>query len=233
MAKNNEATRQRSERDKSEGRRSILDFLAGAFVACVAVYFVQTYAHEAVILFTNRHRDMTVNVAPERPWAQRLELAGVPNLHKVSDELYRGAEPSAEGMRRLKNFGIKTVVNLRSFHSDRGEIGDTSLAYEHIYMKTWHPEDKEVVRFLQIVSDKAQTPVFVHCKRGSDRTGTMCAIYRVAMQGWSKTEAIEEMTKGGFGFYSGWQNLIHYVLKLDVDEIKGHAGLRPPPPHPL
>ena len=136
-------------------------------------------------------------------------------------------------MRRLKNFGIKTVVNLRSFHSDRVEIGDTGLAYEHIYMKTWHPEDKEVVRFLQIVSDKDRTPVFVHCKRGADRTGTMCAIYRVAMQGWSKTEAIEEMTKGGFGFYSGWQNLIHYVLKLDVDEIKGHAGLRPPPPRLL
>ncbi|MHC4460117.1 MAG: fused DSP-PTPase phosphatase/NAD kinase-like protein [Planctomycetota bacterium] len=222
-----------NERGKPGRRRSILDFLAGAVVACLTVYFVQTYAHEAGILFTNRHRDMTVNVSPERPWAHRLELAGVPNLHKVSDELYRGAQPSGEGMRRLKNLGIKTVVNLRSFHSDRGEIGDTGLAYEHIYMKTWHPEDKEAVRFLQIVSDTDRTPVFVHCKRGADRTGTMCAIYRVAIQGWSKSEAIEEMTKGGFRFYSGWQNLINYVLKLDVDEIKHRAGLNPPPPRPL
>ena len=53
--------------------------------------------------------------------------------------------------------GIKTVVNLRSFHSDRNAIGDTALAYAHIYMKAWHAEAKELVCFLQIVTDQART----------------------------------------------------------------------------
>jgi len=92
-------------------------------------------------------------------------------------------------------------------------------------MKTWHPEDEEVVRFLKIVSDPNRTPAFVHCQRGADRTGTMCAIYRIAVQGWGREEAIEEMTKGGFGFYSGWQNLINYIRELDIEEIKSQAGL--------
>ena len=92
-------------------------------------------------------------------------------------------------------------------------------------MKTWHAEDEEVVRFLKIVTDGERTPAFVHCQRGADRTGTMCAIYRVAVQGWSKDEAIEEMTKGGFGFYSGWKNLIEYIRELDIVEIKRSAGL--------
>jgi len=128
-------------------------------------------------------------------------------------------------MRELKAVGVKTIVNLRSFHSDRDEIGDTGLAYEHIYMKAWHPEDKEVIRFLQIVTDKNRTPVFVHCRYGADRTGLMCAIYREAVCGWDKEEAIREMTEGGFGFHKAWQNLVEYVKHLDVREMKKRARI--------
>ena len=126
-------------------------------------------------------------------WAKPMQMKGVPNLHKVSDALYRSAQPSVEGMNNLKTMGIETVVNLRSFHSDREEIGDTGLAYEHIYMKAWHPEEKEAVRLLQIVTNPRRVPVIVHCQYGADRTGSMCALYRVAVQGWSKEEAIKEM----------------------------------------
>ncbi|MHC4789024.1 MAG: protein-tyrosine phosphatase family protein, partial [Planctomycetota bacterium] len=72
-------------------------------------------------------------------WAAPIEEPGLPNLHKVSDTLYRGAQPSAEGFRRLHEMGIETVVNLRSFHSDRDEMGHLALGYEHITMKAWHP----------------------------------------------------------------------------------------------
>jgi protein tyrosine/serine phosphatase len=174
----------------------------------------------------NNQSETKVEPTINSKWARRLELAGVPNFHKVSDELYRGAQPSAEGMRRLKQLGVKTIINLRSFHSDRDEIGQTQLTYEHIYMKPWHAEDKEVVRFLRIVTDPNRTPVFVHCQRGADRTGTMCAIYRIFVQGWTKDDAIEEMTEGGFGFYSGWENLISYIRELNTDQIKTRAGLK-------
>ncbi len=158
-------------------------------------------------------------------WAQPVKLAGVPNLHKVSDALYRSAQPSAEGMQNLKAMGIETIVSLRSFHSDRDEIGATGLAYEHLYMKPWHPEEKEVVRFLQIVTNPKRTPVLVHCQHGADRTGTMSAIYRIAIQGWSKDEAIREMTQGGYGFHSVWVNLVPWLKQLDIKSVKKKAGL--------
>jgi len=159
-------------------------------------------------------------------WASPVQITGVPNLHKVSDSLYRSAQPTAEGMQDLKAMGIKTVINLRSFHSDRDEIGDTGLGYEHICMKAWHPEEKEVVRFLRIVTDNQKTPVLVHCQHGADRTGTMCAVYRVVVQGWTKEEAIKEMTEGGFGFHGIWDNLIQWINKLDIDKIKDEAGIK-------
>jgi len=158
-------------------------------------------------------------------WAQPVTKAGLPNLHKVSDGLYRGAQPSAEGMRELKEMGVKTVVSLRAFHSDRDEIGETSLAYEHIPMKPWHPETEDVVRFLQIVTARDRRPVFVHCQYGADRTGTMCAVYRVFVEGWPKEEAIQEMTQGGFGYHTVWQKLIEFLKELDVDDVKRRAGL--------
>lgn len=164
---------------------------------------------------------------PSRPanWAVPIETKGVPNFYKVSNTLYRSAQPTAEGMSNLKAMGIETIINLRSFHSDREEIGDTGLAYEHIYMKTWHPEEKEAVRFLQIVTNPKRTPILVHCQHGADRTGTMVALYRVAIQGWSKEEAIHEMTKGEFGFHGVWENLINWINGLDIERIKKRANI--------
>ncbi|MDY0032777.1 MAG: dual specificity protein phosphatase family protein [FCB group bacterium] len=158
-------------------------------------------------------------------WAEPIEMTGVPNLHKVSDALYRSAQPTAEGMRNLKELGVKTIINLRSFHSDRGEIGETGLGYEHIYMKAWHPEEKEVVRFLQLVTDPDRTPVLVHCMHGADRTGVLSAVYRVAVEGWTKDEALRELAEGGFGFHRFWKNLPEWFENLDIDAMKRRAGL--------
>lgn len=155
----------------------------------------------------------------------KMPLEGVPNLHKVTDGLYRSAQPNAKGMQHLKKLGIETIVNLRSFHSDRDEIGDLGFAYEHIYMKAWHPEIKEVVRFLQIVTNPRRLPVLVHCQHGADRTGTMVALYRVAVQGWLKENAIKEMSEGGYGFHGIWQNLINWINDLDIGKIKRRAGI--------
>jgi protein tyrosine/serine phosphatase len=163
-------------------------------------------------------------------WAVPVERPGLPNLYMVSRELYRGAQPEPEGFRELQRMGVRTVVNLRSFHSDRDEfeeagLADSTFAYEHIWMKAWHPEDEEVVRFLRIATDPARAPVFVHCQHGADRTGTMAAVYRIAVQGWTKEEAIREMTRGGFGYHEIWKGLPEYVRELDVERISREAGL--------
>ncbi len=159
-------------------------------------------------------------------WAQPVKLEGVGNLYRVSDQLYRSEQPSTLGIQNLKKLGIKTIVNLRTFHSDRGNIGETGLEYEQIYMKPWHGEEEDAVSFLQIVTDPKRTPVLVHCQRGSDRSGAMIAVYRIALQGWSKEEAIREMTEGGFGFHQTWENLPEWLQKLNIDDVKRKAGIK-------
>lgn len=206
-------------------RARLRDWLFRALLACAILTGIGIPACRylpVVPLGSTNDSRATAGLASEH-WAEPMEVPGLPNLHRVSEGLYRGAQPTAEGIEQLKKLGVKTIVNLRSSESDRKILGDTGLTYKHIPMTAWRPNDPDVVRFLQIVGDANNLPVFVHCRRGADRTGMMVAIYRVAVQGWSKDEAIAEMTQGGFAFNTGWRNLVRYIRDLDVEEIKRQA----------
>lgn len=158
-------------------------------------------------------------------WAAPIEKPGLPNLQKVSEALYRGAQPTAQGFQELYKMGIKTVVNLRSRHSDQDELEQIDLAYIEIPMSAWHLEDKDVIKFLQIVTDPEKLPVFVHCQHGADRTGVIVASYRIIVQGWGKDEAIAEMMEGGFGFHAVWINLPRFIRNLNIEKMKKDLGL--------
>lgn len=175
---------------------------------------------------------LTPSAAGTRPevWATPVAAGpGLPNLYRVNQSLYRSAQPTAAGFLSLASQAslshadppIKTIVSLRAFSDDTPLVPAASgLRLERIRFKTWHPEDEDVVKFLRIATTPALQPVLVHCQHGSDRTGAMVAIYRVAFEGWTKAQATDEMISGGFGFHPLWQNLLRYIDKLDVESIK-------------
>jgi len=152
--------------------------------------------------------------------AVRMDLAGCPNLHKVSETLYRGAQPTQEGFENLKKLGIKTVINLRDHHSDEKLLPADGLHYVPIPIDTWDVKNQTVVDFLRTASDPNAAPVFVHCQHGADRTGTMVAAYRMVIQDWDASRAIAEMTSGGFGYHPLWSELPAFLRKLDVEKVK-------------
>jgi protein tyrosine/serine phosphatase len=56
----------------------------------------------------------------------------------------------------------------------------------------------------------------------------MIALYRIAVQGWSKEAALDEMIQGGYGFHPVWHNLRRYVMQLDVDSLKAQVAKQGP-----
>jgi protein tyrosine/serine phosphatase len=166
-----------------------------------------------------------------------VAIPGLPNLHRVNASLYRAAQPSRAGFVFLDTRAslangdppIKTIVSLRAFNDDSSLVtGSSRLRLEEISFKTWHPEDEDVIKFLRIATTPALQPVLVHCQHGSDRTGTMVAIYRITIDGWTKAQATDEMIHGGFGFHPVWQNLLRYIEALDVAAIQAEVSARGP-----
>lgn len=190
-------------------------------IICVAILGIGIVSVHA---FDKKDTDKTVTAVRPAKWAEPITLAGVPNLHKVSDGLYRSAQPTSEGMANLAAMGIKTVVNLRDRHSDLDEIGDLPLQTRRIDIFTARMKDEYVKEFLSIVDDPNNAPILVHCQHGADRTGTMCAMYRILRQGWTPDEAIEEMKDGGYNYHSIWSNIPRFIRKsaARLGEQAGH-----------
>jgi len=162
-----------------------------------------------------------VNVDRPKNWAVPLELEGVPNFYRVTDQLYRSAQPTEEGMENLKKYGFETIISLRSLHSDREIIGTTGLGYERITMQAWNLEEKDIFRFLQLVTNPKRHPVLVHCQHGADRTGTVVAVYRIVVQDWEPQEAVREMKEGGYGYHSIWNAFVdRFFGKLEISKLK-------------
>ncbi|HEY9775552.1 MAG TPA: tyrosine-protein phosphatase [Planktothrix sp.] len=137
--------------------------------------------------------------------ALRQTSALVPNLHLVTPAVIRGGQPTAQALGLLKQVGVKTIVNLRNeevcIDEERAQARGLGLNYVSIPLDVFnHPSDKAIEQFLQVATDPTQLPIYVHCLHGQDRTGTMCAIYRIDQQGWSADRAYQEML--GYGFRS-------------------------------
>ncbi len=157
----------------------------------------------------------------ERPanWAQPISGTAVKNLHRVTPQLFRSAQPDAAGMRALEQLGIRTVVNLRDFNDDETEARGTGLRLRNVDMSAWRIKDEDVAQVLALLR-KEVGPFLVHCQHGADRTGVICAMFRIVEQNWSRDAALRELTRGGYGFHTIWKNIPDYVRKADVEKIR-------------
>jgi protein tyrosine/serine phosphatase len=132
--------------------------------------------------------------------------AGLPNFHKVDDHVYRGAQPTPEGFNSLSKLGIKTVLDLRGpEHSEAAEkkiVEADGMRYVGIPMRGMTtPTDKQISDALKLLNDPASGSVFVHCRRGADRTGVVIACYRISHDHWDTARAQDEANNFGMGFF--------------------------------
>ncbi len=162
-------------------------------------------------------------------WATPLAVAGLPNLHKVTDNLYRSAQPTAEGLHNAEKMGITTVLNLRAWHGDARLAKGANLKLVRVKINTWNMDEEDIFDGLREILN-ARGPFLVHCQHGADRTGTLMAAYRMVVQGWPPKAAIEELAEGGYGYHTVWGNLITLLENLNVAQMRTRLQRATTPP---
>jgi protein tyrosine/serine phosphatase len=151
-------------------------------------------------------------------WAQPVEVQY--NLFQMSPTLYRSALPDSGAVSLLEKLKIGTVISFLP-EPDSSWLSTPGIAQVQLPYRTNHVDDADIIKALRTIQTaEAKGPVLMHCKHGSDRTGLIAAMYRVVVQGWSKEDALNEMTHGGFGDSTHLKDGIRYMMQADVDKLR-------------
>lgn len=136
--------------------------------------------------------------------ASKLSSITIDNFGQVSDSYYRGGHLVGHDYTDLAALGVKTVIDLTG--DDEADVNEPALVQKagmkavHIPMTTHdQPSQDTIAKFLKLVNDPANQPVYVHCVGGHHRTGVMTAVYRMTQDGWNADRAYAEMQQYGFG----------------------------------
>ncbi len=157
-----------------------------------------------------------VSAAPPR----KIENPHLDNLYQVAPEIYRSEQPDEEGFRYLKTLGIKSVLNLREYHDDNDEAAGTGLVLYRYPLATGSVKEAQVVEILKIIK-KTEKPLLIHCMHGSDRTGVICAAYRIVFEKWKTEDAVREFTDGPFGHHKLiYRNLPKLLRNMDFEKVR-------------
>jgi protein tyrosine phosphatase (PTP) superfamily phosphohydrolase (DUF442 family) len=130
------------------------------------------------------------------------ELTGIPSFLKVTDQVWTGGQPWQEHFPKLKDAGVKVIINLRPHGEYDGvteekQVKELGMVYFNIPVSFNEPDELDADDFLKLTDEQLKNgPVFIHCAVGS-RVGAFWMIRRVLRDGWEFEKALEEANRIG------------------------------------
>lgn len=159
----------------------------------------------------------------------------IERFHQVDGRLYRGAQPDEAGFRFLRDLGVRTVINLRDDSSERNAweqrlVESLGMRYVHLpvqdgsFFTRGRTIPSDTIRgFFAVVDAAEHGPVFLHCRRGADRTGALVGFYRIARHRWDNARAYAEARSVGMrSWYTGLKKQIHAFSPAEQPALSAH-----------
>ena len=161
-------------------------------------------------------------------WAADVRPTGIPNFHQVNEHVFRGGQPVDAGWNSLAHLGIKLVVDLRPpsehpIESEERAVKAAGMRYVNVPMRgIGTPVGDAVSKVLALLLSDSEGPVFVHCRRGADRTGTVIACYRILRDHWQNQKALQEARSYGMAWVE--RGMMHYIQNFKPPETSLAGG---------
>ena len=128
----------------------------------------------------------------------KRQYPGVQNFSRVDATIACGGATTPAAMHALKADGFISIINLRTADEPGANVdGEASAAlkagvrYFHLPFKAAAPDTAVVERFLAVVAEPANQPVFIHCAT-ANRVAALWLIKRVRLDGWTVDKALTE-----------------------------------------
>ena len=124
------------------------------------------------------------------------------NFLWVAKDFCTGGQPSPEDLKRLKEQGVNSVLNLRrpeetNLGAQEEETAEAlGLKYFNIPVDSSNLQPEQVEAFLRAVADESNHPMFIHYA-SANRVGSFWIIHRVLHDNWSLHKAEEEARRIG------------------------------------
>jgi protein tyrosine/serine phosphatase len=178
----------------------------------VFMYSVRNRRRAAVLILT-----LSI-AAPYQAFAEKsgaLSRISIENFGQINDGYFRGAQPKGDDYADLAAIGIKTIIDLSNDQETEAQsVQSAGMKFIRIPLTTTAaPAQTAVQKFLALVNDPANQPVYVHCQGGRHRTGVMTAAYRMTHDHWTPDRAFAEMVqyefKKGFVSHNALKNFVY------------------------
>jgi protein tyrosine phosphatase (PTP) superfamily phosphohydrolase (DUF442 family) len=134
-------------------------------------------------------------------WAYYVFIAG--NFHTVvADRCYRSGQLSVAALERtLRNYHIKTVINLRGvnrkadwYKRQLRLIDQLGRCRIDVRIGSSYTPSEAAIRRLVAALDAGEPPLLLHCGSGADRTGLAAAFYKLLKTDRDLDDACSEMS---------------------------------------
>ena len=156
----------------------------------------------------------------------------IPYFSPVNDWSYRGGQPPEEAFAKLKEKGIRTVVNFRNekdwIEWERKKVESQGMKYVSLPWSITRPVKPELLdQFFEVLDRPENRPVFFHCKHGRDRSGVMSMMALMRYEKLSESEArvqALEAIRPHLQYLPFVNQKVKFFLKERKEKISGNAS---------
>jgi protein tyrosine/serine phosphatase len=122
------------------------------------------------------------------------------NKHKVSERLWRSAQPAPYQIARLQAEGVRTIINLRggrehgSWQLQKEACARLGLELTEFVVRSRGAPDRDALLGAQAFFERIAYPAVIHCKSGADRAGFVAALYLIVHEGKPVDQALRQLS---------------------------------------